>query len=176
MVSPRRLLAVLLTVASAGCGLVDKISPTPLTVARKLEGTWTTAVPVTLTYQTDFCSGARQNVATSKWNVTWTVTAQPGFENVLDIEMRFTRSGSTPITTSARGSGANGWVPLVSPTFLEATLSSSAITAYDKPSGISAFGSYTNDLMMLTWVHYECIIYCTGEVTAEQEFKLVRQR
>lgn len=176
MLSLRRLFVGVLAVTSAGCGLADKISPAPLTIARKLEGTWTTAFPVTLYYQTDFCSGTRQNVATSQWNVTWTMTADPNYENVLNVEMRFTRSGSTPIANNVCGNSANGWVPLVSPTFLEATMSSSAITAYDKPSGISAFGSYTEDTMTLTWVHYECIIYCTGEVTVERELKLVRQR
>ena len=62
-----------------------------------------------------------------------------------------------------------------SPTFLEATISSTAITATDRASGINAFGSYTTDLMMLTWVHKECIVYCTGEVTRSNELKMVRQ-
>jgi hypothetical protein len=175
MLPLRGLLAAALTiVAATNCGLAEKISPKPLTVARKLEGVWKTAIPVTFYYQTDFC-GAKQNVATAKWDVTWTVTAQDGFENAVDIEMRFTRTGSTAIAGNNCGSGANGWVPLVSPTFLEATMSSTSITAYDEASGINAFGSFTSDLMMLTWVHNECIIYCSGEVTASQELKLVRQ-
>jgi hypothetical protein len=172
MIYRRGLLAACFILGTASC---DKLTG-PLSPARKLEGTWKTALPVTFYYQTDFCGGSTENVATAQWNVTWIVTAQEGYDNVLDIEMHFDRSGSTPITSSSCGSDANGWVPLVSPTFLEATLSSTDITAYDEASGIHAFGAFTSDLMSVTWVHHECIIYCTGEVTATNELKLVRQR
>ncbi len=176
MPSLRIFLAAVITVAATGCGLADSLTPKPaLSPARQLEGTWKTAIPVTFYYQTDFCSGRKETVAQSRWDVTWTVTAVPGYENVLDVEMRFTRTSSTAIASSCGNSG-NGWVPLVSPTFLKATLSSSAITAYDTRSGISGPGSFTTDLMMLTWNHYECLIYCSGEFTLANELKLVRQR
>lgn len=169
----RLVLAAPIVAALLSC---DALAPkNALTPARELEGTWTTALPVTFSYQTDFCAGGKQTVAQALWNVTWEVTAVEGFENVLDIEMRFSRGSSTPVSSGC-GNSANGWVPLVSPTFLEATVSSSAITAYDQGSGISAAGSYTTDLMSVTWIHYECLIYCFGEYTASQALKLVRQR
>jgi hypothetical protein len=166
----RAALAMVLIVGTAGCPTDPALTP-----ARKLEGTWVTAAPVTFFYQTDYCGNATENVATALWNVTWVVTAQEGYSNVLDIEMHYARGGSTPLNSSC-GADANGWVPLVSPTFLEATLSSSEITAYDHSSGINAFGSFTSDNMALTWVHHECLIYCTGEVSGDKKLILVRQR
>lgn len=175
--TPRRIfLIAAITVGTTGCNLADSLTPAPtLTPARQLAGTWSTAIPVTFFYQTDFCSNRKETVAQARWNVTWTLTAVAGFENVLDVEMRFTRTSSTAVASSC-GSGGNGWVPLVSPTFFRATVSSSAITASDTRTGLSAPGSYTTDLMMLTWNHYECLIYCSGEFTMPNELKLVRQR
>jgi len=175
----RFLLAGILAVTVSACQLAESLSPTttdaPLTAARQLEGTWNTAAPVTFYYQTDFCSGERETVARALWNVTWVMTAVQGFENVLDVEMRFSRGSSVALQSSC-GSGGNGWVPLVSPTFFRMSVSSSAIGASDANQGIQVGGSYTTDLMSATWVHYECIIYCTGEFTLDRELKLVRQR
>lgn len=163
-------------VTATSCSAVDSLTATPsLTLARQLAGTWQTAVPVTFYYQTNFCTGKRETVAQAKWNVTWTVTAVSGYENVLDIEMRFTRASSAAVASSC-GNNGNGWVPLVSPTFLRATVSSSAITASDTRSGINVPGSYTTDLMSVTWNHWECLIYCSGEFTSASDLKLVRQR
>ena len=170
--------ALALAVFTTGCNLADSLGPTttnvPLTAARKLEGTWRTTTPVTFYYQTDFCTNRKETVASALWNVTWIVTAVAGFENVLDVEMRFTRGSSTPLQSSC-GSGANGWVPLVSPTFFRATVSSSAIGANDTRQGIQIGGSYTATQMMATWVHYECIIYCSGEFTQSNQLTLFLQ-
>lgn len=172
----RAFFAAVMTIVATGCGLADALSPKPaLTPARQLAGTWKTALPVTFFYQTDFCSDRKETVAKSQWNVTWIVTAASASDNLVDIEMRFTRTSSTAIASSCGNSG-NGWVGLVSPTFLQATVSSAAITAFDTRSGIRAPGSYATDVMFLTWNHYECVIYCTGEFTNAQELKLVRQR
>ena len=176
MTTLRALPIAAMLVATMSCSVADSLGTTPaLTMARQLEGTWQTAVPVTFYYQTNFCSGKKETVATSKWNVTWTLTAVSGFENVLDVEMRFSRASSTPVASSC-GNGGNGWVPLVSPTFFRATVSSSAFTASDAQSGINVPGSYTTDLMSVTWNHWECLIYCSGEFTNASELKLVRQR
>ena len=139
-----------------------------------MEGTWKTSFPVSFYYQTDFCSNARQTVAVAPWNVTWTMTAVAGFTNVLDVTMTFNRAASTPVQ-SACGNGANGWVPLVSPTFFRMTGSSSSIGANDTRQGISVGGSYTAAFMNATWVHYECGIYCFGEFTQSEQLKLVKQ-
>ena len=169
----------LLALPVTSCKLADSLNPTttnvPLTAARKLEGTWTTAAPVTFYYQTDFCSGRKETVATALWNVTWIIKAVSGFENVLDVEMRFSRGSSASVQSSCGNSG-NGWVPLVSPTFFRATVSSTAIGASDTRQGLQIGGSYTTDLMRATWVHYECLIYCFGEYTQSEQLKLVRQK
>ena len=36
----------------------------------------------------------------------------------------------------------------------------------------SVDGSFTTDLMEVTWSHWERIIYCSGEYTATNELKL----
>ena len=168
-------LAVLCGSLIVGCDPGDGVSPgVPLSPARQLEGTWQNATPITFFYQTDFCGGGRETVSQALWNVRWTLTARDGFTNVLDIRMDFTRGGDAPFASNCRG-GPHGWVPLISPTELTATLSSSSITA-SNDDGISAFGAFTQDQMMLTWVHWECLIYCFGEFTETNTLTLFRQR
>lgn len=157
------------------CKVDNVLNPTttnvPLTAARKLQGTWSTNNPVTFYYQTDFCASRKETVATANWNVTWVITAVAGFENVIDVEMRFTRSSSTPVQSTC-GNGANGWVPLVSPTFFRATISSTAIGASDTRQGIQVGGSYITGAIMATWVRYECGVYCFGEYTQSEKLQL----
>jgi len=141
----------------------------PLTPARNIAGTWTTDSAVTFIYQTDFC-GARADVGRALWNVTWIITPVTGFTNVVDVEMRFTRGSATPVGSCQ----PNGWVPLVSPTFFRLCVSSSSITRCNDqtyPNGYG-FGAFTTDLMELTWTHWDCLIYCSGEVTETNQLKL----
>jgi hypothetical protein len=140
-----------------------------LTLARSLEGTWATDSAATFIYQTDFC-GSKADVARALWNVTWTITSVAGFSNVVDVEMRFSRASSTAVGSCQ----PNGWVPLVSPTFFRLCASSSSVSRCNDqnyPNGY-AFGSFTTDLMQLTWTHWDCIIYCSGEVTESNQLKL----
>jgi hypothetical protein len=132
-----------------------------------------TFAPVTFNYQSDFCRDVKQTTGTATWNVTWDVTAVEGFSNVVDIEMRLTRSGSTPTANSCGGD--SGWVPLVSPTFFRGTLSSSELGVSDTRKGLSVFGPYTTSSLTVTWVRYDCVIYCSGEFTATNALKLVKQ-
>jgi hypothetical protein len=145
----------------------------PLTPARDLVGTWRTPSPVAFTYQTDFC-GVGQQVGRALWNVTWIITAVAGFTNVIDIEMRYTRGSMTPIGNCQ----PNGWVPFVSPTFLRGAVNGSRIGRSESSTNrtISFTGSVTTDTIEVTWIHWECLIYCFGEFTAEHALKLVRQR
>jgi hypothetical protein len=127
---------------------------------------------VTFIYQTDFC-GSRADVARAQWNVTWTITSVSGFSNVVDVEMRFTRGSSSNVGSCQ----PNGWVPLVSPTFFRLCVSSSSVSRCNDqnyPNGY-AFGSLTTDLMMLTWTHWDCLIYCSGEVTDTNALKMTKK-
>jgi hypothetical protein len=164
----------------SGCSGDSSTAPTPpptttsapLSLARSLEGTWSTAIPVTFIYQTDFC-GSKADVAHSQWNVTWIVTPVAGFSNVVDVEMRFSRGSSTSVGSCQ----PNGWVPLVSPTFFRLCASSSSVSRCNDqnyPNGY-AFGSFTTDLMQLTWTHWDCVIYCSGEVTDSNQLKLTKK-
>lgn len=171
------LCATVLVVALASCNVPSLTSDTtnvPLTPARQLAGTWSTAIAVPMNYHTDFC-GPDQVVATSKWNVTWILTAVEGFTNVLDVEMHYTTSSTTRVPSNC-GNGSNGYVPLPAPIFLRMTVSSSAFTAKDTNNGIFVSGSYTTNLMNGTWTHNDCLIYCFGENSPTGEFKMVKQK
>jgi hypothetical protein len=141
----------------------------PLTPARNIAGTWSTDSSATFIYQTDFC-GARADVGRALWNVTWVITPVDGFTNVVDVEMRFTRGSATPVGSCQ----PNGWVPLVSPTFFRLCVSSTSVTRCNGENYANgyAFGAFTSDLMGLTWTHWDCVIYCSGEVTDTDQLKL----
>jgi hypothetical protein len=144
----------------------------PLTPARNIAGTWSTDSPATFIYQTDFC-GSKADVARAQWNVTWIITPVTGFTNVVDVEMRFNRGASANVGSCQ----PNGWVPLVSPTFFRLCVSSSSVSRCNDqnyPNGY-AFGSFTTDIMALTWTHYDCVIYCSGEVTDTNQLKLTKK-
>lgn len=171
-------LCVLLSSATAGCPS-DSLSPStsnvPLSPARKLAGTWKTLTAVTMNYQSDFCSDRKETVAYALWNVTWVIAAVAGSDNQVDVQMNFTRGTSAPYQSSC-GNGANGWTPLVSPTFFRATVSSSAISVSDARQGIQVGGSYIESSMSVAWVRYDCVIYCSGEFTgAGKPLNLTRQ-
>jgi len=181
MVGVSRRVGIFLVVASVGLSACSSTtSPAapaetpsaPLTPARNISGTWATASPVTFIYQTDFC-GSRVDVGRAQWNVTWIITSVAGFTNVVDVEMRSTRGSTTPVGSCQ----PNGWVPLVSPTFFRLCVSSTSLTRCNDqnyPNGY-AFGSFTTDLMELTWTHWDCVIYCSGEVTDTSQLKMTKR-
>jgi hypothetical protein len=69
----RRLVVAALLVLSVGCGGTSSESG-PLSPARALEGTWKMDFPVTVSFDTDFCTANPTLVATQDWNATWIVT------------------------------------------------------------------------------------------------------
>ncbi len=167
-----------LLLLASGCSsptAPDAPAPAPaLTPARKISGVWATTSPVTFIHTTDFCNRGREIVGRSDWNVTWTITAVSGFSNVVDVEMRFTR-GST--ANSGGCGGSSGYVPLVSPSFFRLCISSTELTRCSSesyPNGY-AFGSFTADQLMLTWSHWECLIYCFGEYTEDRKLAMFKR-
>jgi hypothetical protein len=168
-----------LAISAAACA-GSPATPTPdpipaLTPARSIVGTWKNTGAIPMTLQTDFClfqgiSGGP--VANALWNVTWQITAVEGFTNVVDIEMRYA-SGTAAATGNCR---PNGWVPLVSPTFIRAALSGTRIgrSTQDKNQGLSIDGDFTTSQMMITWIHWECLVYCYGEYTADKGLTLFK--
>jgi len=163
------LIGLLVLVAAPSCKL--SLTDAPLGPARDLVGTWTTSAPVTFRMQTDFCGDVREDVSQSNWNVTWIITKVPSDPNKVDIEMHYTAGGAQRVQSSC-GNGGTGYVPLVSPQFLEGNISSSALHV----DGDVAFtGSFTTDLIQGTWNHWECLIYCFGETTGTNQLKFVKQ-
>ena len=170
----RTMLAAAAVALLSACGAAEKTTASnTLTPARNLKGTWKTSFPVTFNYQTDFCAG-KETVAAADWNVTWVITPVTGSENEVDIQMTYSTSNYRRVASSC-GNFSTGYVPLVSPQFLRATLSSSSISINKPSDGLTYNGSFTTDLMEGTWVHWECIVYCTGEFTGTNQLKMMRQ-
>lgn len=170
----RPLFAVAAVVLLGACEVAEKATASnTLSPARNLAGTWKTTFPVTFYHQTDFCSG-KETVGAADWSVTWVITPVSGNENQVDVAMTYSPANYRRITSSC-GNFSSGYVPLVSPQNLRATLSSSSISINKPSDGLTFNGSFTTDLMEGTWVHWECIIYCTGEFTGTNQLKMMRQ-
>ncbi len=168
-------MAVCLLCAAAckGTGVTGTKLDASLTPARNLVGTWKTTFPVRVYYQTDFCNGTKETVGQADWMVTYVITSTSN-ENVVNVSMSATATNYTK-TNSSCGSGSTGYVPNVWPTTLTGNVSSTNLIATKTSWGMKYDGSFTTDLMMGTWTHWECIIYCTGEYTDTNQLKLIRQ-
>lgn len=170
----RTTLAVAAIFLLGACGASEKGTlAAALTPARNLKGTWKTTIPVTFNYQTDFCAG-KETVAAADWTVTWVITPVSGNENEVDIQMTYSTANYRRVPSSC-GNFSTGYVPLVSPQFMRATVSSTSLTINKPSDGLTYNGSFTTDLMEGTWVHWECIVYCTGEFTGTNQLKMMRQ-
>lgn len=166
---------LLLAAASDGCAATSPTAPmepnVPLSPARQLAGVWQTPNSVQFTYQSDFC-GSREDVARARWNVTWNIRAVDGYTNLVEIEMRI--SAGTPALI---GRCRTGWILPVSPTFIQAVVSSSRLTrsSTDTTPGLSLTGSLTTDNLAMNWRRWQCIIYCFGEYTAGETLILTKR-
>ena len=171
------LIALISLSVVSGCNIADKTlgtSAIPLTPARNLAGTWKTFAPVTFYYTSDFCSDSKETVAAADWTVTWIITAVSGDENKVNIQMNYAPSNYRRLTSTC-GNLSNGWVPWVSPQFFTGTVSSSSLTINDLNNDMNYSGAFTSTSLDGTWVHWECIIYCTGEFTLTNQLKLIKQ-
>ncbi len=169
---PRKALGILLLVPLLGAaGTCSGLFPTePLSPARSIAGTWTTPFAVPMNYQTDICSGSRQNVYRASWTVTWIITAQSGTSNGVDVEMHFSSSAGIPVS----GACANPlWVPEPSPMFLTGTISSSHLELYNA-NGAAFDGNLTTNNITGTFGAWECQIYCSGEQSDALKFILTK--
>lgn len=172
---PRHTLAFLVIAAlPAAAGSCSGILPTePLSPARSIAGTWTTPFPVPMNYQTDVCTGARQNVARATWSVTWVITAIAGTSNGIDVEMRFSRSAASPLSGIC-SDGARLWVPEVSPLFMTGTISSSTLQLYNLTTHAAFDGNLTTNNITGTFGLWDCQIYCSGEQSDPLKFILTK--
>jgi hypothetical protein len=162
----RSILALVATLGLVGCGGSES---GPLTPARNLVGTWRTAIPPTVYFDTDFCSSSLSLVGSQTWDVTWVVT--PGADdNTVNVEMGFGASNWRQIA----GCPGSGVVPEVSPISFTGNVSSSSLTLRSgtDPAGTFAF---TTDVIQgdldTTW----CMAYCQREYTTDRTLILLRQ-
>ena len=171
------IIAFTVTIASLYyLGVFDEfqaLSPTPLTPARNLEGTWKTAFPVKFYIKTDFDTfGELQDVGSENRTMTWIITATSD-ENVVDVEVYFTVSNRQLVTGS-------GYTPDVSPMFLKGTISGTRLTLKTGGSQLSdsrTVGefSFTTDIITGTWSDQWSMVYEQEVYTQTNTLILTRQ-
>ncbi len=136
------LLLIALITSCDALGLDSKLTP-----ARDIVGTWTTTMPVLVSYQTDFCSDSRETVLQAYWHFQFIITEKPGDPNGINVEMRHT-SGSSARVTSSCGNSSTGYVPFVSPQFMDGTVSSTSVSIGD--DDMEFVGTFTTDHLRST--------------------------
>jgi hypothetical protein len=164
----RALLIGSLLAAACGGGEAGT-DPGPLSPARQLAGTWKTSLPVTVYFDTDFCTPTPSLVASQQWAVTWIVT--PGADdNTVGVRMEFTASGSQVIA----GCPGTGVVPEVSPLFLTGNVSAAELTLRKGADVVGTF-TFTSDVVQGDLDYAWCLAYCQTEYTRNRELILRRQ-
>lgn len=144
------------------------ISPTPLTPARKLEGTWKTTFPVKFYIKTDFETfGELKDVGSQNRTMTWIITATDD-ENVVDVEVQFTVSNSQLVPNS-------GYTPDVSPMFLTGIISGTRLTLKTWDNKIIGECNFTTDIITATWNDHWRMAYEQQVYTATNSLILTRQ-
>ncbi|HEY9164677.1 MAG TPA: hypothetical protein VIS48_00800 [Candidatus Kryptonia bacterium] len=163
-------IAALVTVALlfAGC---KKDEGGPLTPARKIEGTWKTALPVEFHINTDFCADSLELVATEDRTVTMEIKETSNY--TVDITLSFTESNFTPISQNCN---PTGYVPDVSPMYLRGDVSGAQLTILDSQYKLLGVFTFTTDLMQGTWGDLWCSAYCQDVYTETNALKLILQR
>src|SRR3990170_6760049 len=165
------IIAFTVTIASLYyLGVFDEfqaLTPTPLTPARNLEGTWKTTFPVKFYIKTDFDTfGELQDVGSENRTMTWILTATSD-ENVVDVEVQFTVS-NRQLTTGS------GYTPDVSPMFLTGTISGTRLTLTSSGTTIGEF-SFTTDIITGTWSDHWSMAYEQEVYTTTNSLTLNRQ-
>ncbi|HET8722749.1 MAG TPA: hypothetical protein VFM53_01005 [Anaeromyxobacteraceae bacterium] len=151
---------------TAGCGGSDT---GPLSPARNLAGTWKMDVPVTVYFDTDFCTPAPSLVASQAWNATWVIT--PGLDdNTVYIQMTFSTSNSQIL----HGCPGTGVVPEVSPMFLTGNVSAATLTVRNGNDPVGTF-TFTDWNLQGDFDYSFCLLYCQREYTQNRSFILRKQ-
>ncbi len=158
------LIAVVL-LAAAGC----KDATGPLSAARNLEGTWKTAVPVTVYFDNDWCTSNPSTVFSQDWNTTWEITRGAN-ENTVNIQMNFSTSNNHIIA----GCPDTGVVPEISPLFLTGNISGTRLTLYSEADPAGEF-DFTTDNIQGDFDYTWCMIYCQREHSMDRTFILGKQ-
>lgn len=143
-------------------------SPTPLTPARNLEGTWKTAFPVKFYIKTDFETfGELQDVGSENRTMTWIITAADD-ENVVDVEVQFTVSNRQLVSGS-------GYTPDVSPMFLKGIISGTRLTLKTGDNRTIGEFNFTTDILTGTWRDQWSMVYEQEVYTTTNSLILTRQ-
>jgi hypothetical protein len=166
------IIAFTVTIASLYyLGVFDEfqaLSPTPLTPARNLEGTWKTTFAVKFYIKTDFDTfGELKDVGSENRTVTWIITGTSD-ENEVNVEVRFTVSNRQLASDS-------GYVPDVSPNFLTGTISGTRLTLTEGGSRTVGEFSFTTDIITGTWSDRWSMVYEQEVYTATNSLILTRQ-
>jgi len=140
---------------------------TNLTPARNLEGTWKTTFPVTFYIKTDYETfGELQDVGSENRTMTWIIT-ETSDENIVNVEVYFTASNRQLVADS-------GYVPDVSPMFLEGVISGTRLTLKTGDRTICEC-NFTTDIITATWSDHWSMVYEQQVYTKTNSLILTRQ-
>jgi len=140
---------------------------TNLTPARNLEGTWKTTFPVKFYIKTDFQTfGELEDVGSENRTMTWIIT-ETSDENIVNVEVYFTASNRQLVADS-------GYVPDVSPMFLEGVISGTRLTLKTGDRTIAEC-NFTTDIITATWSDQWGMVYEQEVYTATNSLILTRQ-
>jgi len=142
-------------------------STAKLTVARQLEGDWTTPNPVTFYYSSDGC-GSYARYSSFKMKMNWHITAIG--ENAISVSWTFvSSSGQTTI-------GSNCSLPAPPLTFPQdfVGIVTGSKFSMDQNQMLQGVFNFTTDNITGTMNEKDCLIYCSGFSTDENTFILTR--
>ncbi len=150
-----------------GIGLLSETDPTPtaLTPARNLEGTWETPFPVTFYIRTDFTTGALEDVGRKDRGMTWTI-AGTQYEDIVDVEVRFTVSNRVLPTGS-------GYTPDISPISLTGWINGTRLTLGTEDRAVGTF-DFTGDIITGTWDDRWSMVYEQEVYTKANALRLTK--
>jgi hypothetical protein len=158
-------LASVVLVIAAGCS----DSSGPLSAARNLVGTWTTAFPVPVYFDNTWCSSSPTTVLSQDWDATWVITKGDN-DNTVNIQMNFSTSNSQNLG----GCPDTGVVPEVSPLFLTGNISGSKMTLMAGQDSAGVF-DFTTDNIQGDFDYTWCELDCQREHSENRTFILGKQ-
>ena len=130
-----------------------------LSAARKLEGTWTTAIAPTLYYYSDAC-GNYIRVAKAQIGMRWEITKTG--DNTVDIDIYKTSSSAVQLLVSP---GCALYVPMTSLITVKGEISSSQLTIKKSNGTVVGSFSFTSDNLtgdFNSGFDKFCGLYCSG--------------
>lgn len=138
-----------------------------LSVARQMEGKWTTPNPVTFYYSSDGCGGYAR-YSSFKMKMNWQITAVG--DNAINVEWTLVSMSGQTIISSNCGLAA---APIAFPEEYVGIVTGSKFSM-DQNQMLQGVFNFTTDNITGTMSEKDCQLYCGGYSTDQNTFILTR--